>query len=81
MQPQHSDVLVVSCDLVSSVQVHLLMEFHACCQSTLTCLLAESATTQEEPAVRKYNSAVGKLHCVYVLRHRDTNTYIYNCRT
>ncbi|CAI8013772.1 Translation initiation factor eIF-2B subunit gamma [Geodia barretti] len=55
---QHSDVLVVSCDLITSVQVHLLMEFHSCHQSTLTCLFANSSSLQEEGSHRKQTSAV-----------------------
>ena len=61
-QLQHSNILVVSCDLVTSVQVHLLMEFHSCHQSTLTCLLAHSTNSQEESTIRKHSPAVGKLH-------------------
>ena len=72
---QHSDVLVVSCDLVTYVQVHLLIEFHSCHQSTLTCLLSNSSPSLEEASHRKHVAAVGKLH--YQLLVNETNTSYY----
>jgi translation initiation factor eIF-2B subunit gamma len=55
LKPQHSDVLVVSCDLVTTVPLHLLTEFHSCHHSTLTCLLSQPPQLQED-AQRKANS-------------------------
>ena len=37
-QHKHSDILVLSCDLVTLVELRRLAELHACRQSTLTCL-------------------------------------------
>ena len=59
-QPQHSDVLVVSCDLVTTVPLHLLTEFHSCHHSTLTCLLSQPPWLQEDMQ-RKASSAAGEL--------------------
>ena len=59
IQSQHSDVLVVSCDLVTSVPMHLLTEFHSAHHSTLTCLLSQRPTSQDD-AHRKASTAAGE---------------------
>lgn len=61
-QPQHSDVLVVSCDLVTSIPVQLLTDFHSCHHSTFTCLLSRSPPQQEDTH-RKTAASAGELMC------------------
>lgn len=57
-QPQHSNVLVVSCDLVTSVPLSLLTEFHTCHDSTLTCLFSQSPIPSDDTH-QKYTNMTG----------------------
>lgn len=58
-QHQHSDILVVSCDLVTTVPLRRLTEFHSCHHSTLTCLLTHPPTPQDD-AQRKTHAPAGE---------------------
>lgn len=71
LQHQHSDILVVSCDLVTTVPLRLLTEFHSCHQSTLTCLLTHPPAPPDD-AQRKTHAPAGEVHRYSSLCTRDT---------
>ena len=53
-----SDVLVISCDLVTTVPLHLLADFHRSHSSTLTALFVRPTLHAEEQR-RKTTSTTG----------------------
>ena len=59
LQHQHSDILAVSCDLVTTVSLRLLTEFHSCHHSTLTCLLTHPPAPQDD-SQRKTHASAGE---------------------